>query len=150
MVKYLAVFTKQSDGTYAVDFPECEGLFTQADTLEEAPTMARDALLGWLEADLAQGHTPPQPKRGTALRSGGRSAWVAVPPKLAITLSFRWAREAAGLTQAQLAKRVGVSQQQIAKLEHPDANPSIDTLIKVAAALGRSLDVKLPPANERA
>lgn len=49
-------------------------------------------------------------------------------------MQLRWLREEEGLSQAALAKRVGVSQQQVAKLEGPAANPSVATLAK---ALGR-------------
>ena len=38
--------------------------------------------------------------------------------------------------QAGLTARIGVSQQQVAKLERPGANPSIATLKKIAVALG--------------
>jgi len=43
-------------------------------------------------------------------------------------------RSERGWSQAEIAKRVGVSQQQIAKLEDPDANPTIETIMKVARA----------------
>jgi transcriptional regulator with XRE-family HTH domain len=35
----------------------------------------------------------------------------------------------------------GVSQQQIAKLENPDENPSLETLAKVARALGLEVNI---------
>jgi len=38
------------------------------------------------------------------------------------------ARRQAGLTQAELARRLGVSQAAVAKLERPGANPAIATL----------------------
>jgi DNA-binding XRE family transcriptional regulator len=44
-----------------------------------------------------------------------------------------------GITQGELAARMGVSQAAIAKLEKPNAKPRRTTLGKVAAALGISL-----------
>jgi transcriptional regulator with XRE-family HTH domain len=41
------------------------------------------------------------------------------------------------------AKRAGVSQQQIAKLENPRSNPSVGTVAKVCRALGVPLDVTI-------
>jgi transcriptional regulator with XRE-family HTH domain len=64
---------------------------------------------------------------------------VPVSPRLGLTLAIRWARQDAGLSQAALARQLGVSQQAVAKVEHPDANPTLDTLLRVAAALGMSL-----------
>ena len=66
--------------------------------------------------------------------------WIEVPAGLAVKLLIRWARNEAGLTQAQLAKRAKVTQQMIAKLENPNYNP---TLEKVASALGARLEVNL-------
>jgi len=71
---------------------------------------------------------------------------VRVRPRLAAVLQIRWARADAGLSQAALAERAGVSQQQIAKIENPDGNPTVATLEKVAAALGLRLDLVLRAA----
>jgi len=47
-------------------------------------------------------------------------------------------REHIGITQGELAARMGVSQAAVAKLEKPDAKPRGATLKKVAEALGIS------------
>lgn len=50
-------------------------------------------------------------------------------------------RRDAGATQAELARRLGVSQAAVAKLERPGANPTVATLDNVMAALGRELEL---------
>ena len=45
------------------------------------------------------------------------------------------------MTQSALAKRMGVSQQQVAKLEDPDANPSLETLSRAFHALGAEVEL---------
>jgi transcriptional regulator with XRE-family HTH domain len=57
------------------------------------------------------------------------------------------ARRAAGLTQAQLARRVGTSQPEIARLESPRANPRIATLRRAIEATGHTLEATLRPAS---
>jgi DNA-binding XRE family transcriptional regulator len=52
---------------------------------------------------------------------------------------MRQAREDAGLTQRELAVRLGVTQQAVAQAERWDANPSVDLLRRWAAATGTSL-----------
>ena len=47
-------------------------------------------------------------------------------------------RDAAGLTQEQLAERAGISQQYISDLERGKCNPTIVTLYELATALGVS------------
>jgi len=63
--------------------------------------------------------------------------------RASVKLLIRWARNEAGLTQAQLAKRAKVTQQMIAKLENPNYNPTLEALEKVASALGARLEVNL-------
>lgn len=46
------------------------------------------------------------------------------------------AREALGITQEQLGRRVGMKQSQIARFEGGTTAPSIDTIMKIAFALG--------------
>lgn len=52
---------------------------------------------------------------------------------------LRQAREGAGLTQRELAARLGVTQQAIAQAERWDANPCLDLLRRWAAATGSVL-----------
>lgn len=55
---------------------------------------------------------------------------------------LRELRKAAGLTQAQLAERIGVSQRQVPKIEHGDLNNSrLGTLRSYIDALGGELEV---------
>lgn len=49
------------------------------------------------------------------------------------------ARLAAGLTQSQLAERIGVAAQHIGRWERGERNPKIDALIRIADALGCDL-----------
>ncbi len=140
-MRYAAIITKEGRRELA-EFTDCPGCQTFAEPDERILDNAREALEGWLESHLARGLVPPRPsKRAPKLR--GRVLWVAVPAKLGVKLVLRWARQEAGLTQAELAKRAGVSQPMIAKLEHPDHNPTLETLEKVAHALGSRLDVTM-------
>jgi transcriptional regulator with XRE-family HTH domain len=68
-------------------------------------------------------------------------AMIPVRLGLAVALMIRWARRDGGLSQKELGVRAGVSQQQIAKLENPDENPSVETLEKVARALGQEVNL---------
>jgi transcriptional regulator with XRE-family HTH domain len=50
-------------------------------------------------------------------------------------------RTDAGLTQAQLAKRMGTTQSAVARLEGGGTRPTLETLEKVASAVGAELVV---------
>jgi len=55
------------------------------------------------------------------------------------------ARRQAGITQAELARRLGISQAAVAKLERPGANPTVDTLDGALWATGHRLTLDAPP-----
>ncbi|MHB8671088.1 MAG: helix-turn-helix domain-containing protein [Acidimicrobiales bacterium] len=57
--------------------------------------------------------------------------------------AVRAGREAAGLTQRELASRVGTSQSAIARLEAGGIGATVTTLHRVAAALGLELSIQL-------
>jgi len=59
-------------------------------------------------------------------------------------LLIRDARRAAGLTQAQLAAHLGVSQSAIAKLEREGSNPTVETLDRVLRPTGHRLQLIAP------
>jgi transcriptional regulator with XRE-family HTH domain len=52
---------------------------------------------------------------------------------------LRDARKHAGVTQAELAERLGVAQPTVARLESRRANPTVATLQRMLAALGQEL-----------
>src|SRR5438067_11066368 len=57
-------------------------------------------------------------------------------------------RRELGYTQAKLAALSGINQADISKIEHADANPTLDTLAALATALG--LTLALEPVSEQA
>ena len=145
---YQARVTREGEHWLA-EFPDCPGCQTFADSEAALGAEAQEALEGWLEAELAAGRVPPapRPRRATA---GGALLEVFVAPALAARVQLRQAREAAGLSQGELAKRVGVTRQAISQLESPDANLRLSTLERVAGVLGFVIDLTLRPALTRA
>ena len=138
---YLATLRREGS-RILVSFPDCPGCQTFGRTREHALTNAREALEGWLETHLLAGDAPPQSRR-RATKGSARSAAVTISPILAVRLQLRWARQELRLTQAALAERVGVTRQQIALLEAPDANVTLRTLERVAKAMNLRLEVEL-------
>ena len=56
---------------------------------------------------------------------------------------LRRAREKAGLTQTELADRLGHTQQAVAQAERAESNPTVSFLRRWARACGRSLSIRL-------
>jgi transcriptional regulator with XRE-family HTH domain len=57
-------------------------------------------------------------------------------------------RDKAGLTQAELAKRIGTSQSTIARLESGENLPSVKTLTKIATALEMPITITIQPLTK--
>lgn len=53
--------------------------------------------------------------------------------------NIRACREHAGLTQEELANRIGCTQSYISQIEHVEARPTLGTLQKIAEAIGCSV-----------
>ena len=52
-------------------------------------------------------------------------------------------RKSQGITQEELAKRTGVSRPNISRFESGTYNPSLEMMVKIAAALGMKLQINL-------
>ena len=74
-----------------------------------------------------------------------RKADAALEDEFAIVATILRARAAAGLTQAELARRMDTTQGAIARLESGASLPSTRTLVKLAAATGHKLEISLKP-----
>ncbi len=79
-----------------------------------------------------------------------RLAWEEREMAREIAALLRAMRRHAGLTQVQLAEKVGVPQSVVARLESRSARrlPRLDTLARVAEALGRRLVLQFEPEDE--
>jgi predicted transcriptional regulator len=63
-----------------------------------------------------------------------------LPVRLAIMIAK--IRQRLGITQGELAKRMGTKQQVVSRLERgDDINPRLDTLEKAARAMGKHLEL---------
>lgn len=59
------------------------------------------------------------------------------------------ARLEQGISQAQLARMIGTQRSNVCRLESGAQNPTLDMLLKVAAALGKDICVSLEDKEER-
>lgn len=80
-----------------------------------------------------------------------RKAYDALEDEYELLRSMLKARQKAGLTQAEVAKRMGTKAPAIARLETCEAkhSPSLNTLRKYARAVNCKLEVRLKPYKKR-
>ena len=71
-----------------------------------------------------------------------KKEYDALEAEYAIIQSIIDARKIAGITQKELAERTGINQADISKLENGNGNPSLRTLQRLAAGLGKMLKIE--------
>ena len=68
-------------------------------------------------------------------------------PIFAIVGEMTDSRLAAGLTQADIAARMGTSESVVARLENARHRPTFDMVARYAAAIGRRIEIHLVPGD---
>ncbi len=71
-------------------------------------------------------------------------------PDIELALNVNRLRNARGMTQEELAAAAGMKQPRIAEIERGDANPRLETLTRLAVALGVQPWELIAPAPEAA
>ena len=71
-----------------------------------------------------------------------RKEYEEMQPEFDVIRAIVDARTSQNLTQKELSERTGINQADISKLENGNANPSIKTLQRLAAALGKTLKIE--------
>jgi HTH-type transcriptional regulator/antitoxin HipB len=82
-------------------------------------------------------------KQGRRVSVARRASYRQAGAAFEIAERIRHARERHGITQAELAARIGSSRPALARLEAGGMTPSFDTLRRIAEALGLELVVDL-------
>ena len=75
-----------------------------------------------------------------------RAAYGALGPEFELARALIEARSRAGLTQSELAERMGTTQSVVARLESGRVRPSTRTGEKIARATGTRLRIAFDPA----
>lgn len=128
-------YTNGQVGAFFADVPEA---ITVGASQVEALDRAQDALVVALSGYLDDGRAIPagsKPKRGQPA--------VALPPRVAIKLAIHEAMIDRGMTQAQLAERLGIDGRQVRRILDLDHESKLSALESALAALGLRADVSV-------
>lgn len=120
------------DGVWLAHFPDLDVTTdgeTREDALREAQGCLDAGLTGFLRLDRAI--PDPSPANGRPL--------VAPDPLIAAKVALRRAQRAAGVSNVELARRLGVTEGAVRALLDPARNASIDKLQSAMSALGQRL-----------
>lgn len=144
VIGYFAILHKdKKSGAIGVRFPDHPNIITYGRDREEAIEMAEEALNATLETEFDRHLSLPAPSKRPNVKKGEKAIFVPLTPEVRMAFLLRAWREEAGLTQGELAKRLGISVQAYQRMERPGrSNLTVDTLNRIAQALGRQLVVE--------
>lgn len=77
------------------------------------------------------------------------AAYEELAPRFAVVRQLIALREQRGWSQRELADRAGMKQPQLARLETGQVEPKLDTLQRLAKAMGCEVHVSFQPAERR-
>ena len=141
---YVYPYEAEKDGdTLVVSFPDIPGALTQVDPGEDFNAVVRDCLVAALGGYAELRQRPPRP---SAAR--GRST-VALDVLLSAKLALLTAMVEAGVTNVELARKLGVSEKVARRLRDLDHPSRIDRLEAALACLGQQLELSVRPISAR-
>jgi antitoxin HicB len=134
---YPARVTKEGK-EFLVTFPDVPEAITSGATQEEALEMAADALVTAMDfyfEDRRAVPMPSAPKRGQVP--------VELPASVAAKVLLLNELVASGVRNAELARRMGTSAQEVTRLTDLHHPTKIDTVARALNALGRTLELRV-------
>jgi antitoxin HicB len=137
-MQYPARFTSASEGGFVVSFRDIPEAITQGDTIDEAMAMAEDVLISAMDFYFEDRRPVPQPsapKRGERL--------IELPMSVSAKVILLNELIAAGVSNAELARRMGTRPQEVQRIVNLHHATKIDTIASALAAMGKRLDVRL-------
>ncbi len=138
---YPAVLDPEADGcAINVSFPDVPEALTWGDNEAEALVLAEDCLVTALNRYVRAGKSLPRP--GPAK---GRPM-IRVPPLVAAKLALYGAMREQGVSQAELARRLGVGEKVVAALLDLKRRTYLGQLERALAELGVQLEVTVRSA----
>ncbi|WP_455288582.1 type II toxin-antitoxin system HicB family antitoxin [Cupriavidus necator] len=137
MLRFPAEICPDGDG-FAVSFPDIPEALTGGDTLEAASEMAADALATAMAFYFEDRRPIPRPSSATP----GQHL-VDLPASVSIKVLLLNEMLAQGVTQAELARRLGMKQQEVRRVLNLRHATKIDTIEAAFHALGKRLEMTI-------
>lgn len=135
---YPARFEPADEGGFVVTFRDIPEAITQGDTKEEAAAMAKDVLVSAMDFYFEDRRSVPPPsaaKRGEEL--------IELPASIAAKVLLLNELIASGITNVELARRMGTRPQEVQRIVDLSHATKIDTVAAALAALGKRLDLRV-------
>ena len=139
MLDYRFKLEPDDNGTFLVSCPQLPMVATFGDTEIDARRHAIDAIETALASMIDDGEDIPFP-------DGSGKIAVHLPLLTNLKLNLYWALRAAGITRAELARRLDWNRESVDRLFRLDHGSRLEQIEAAFQALGRSIDVDIREA----
>jgi antitoxin HicB len=130
-VKYPVRLIPEPKEGFTAIFPDLEGCVTYGESLSKAIEMN-----GYLESLDSRSLTVPEP----SFSSSPDTYLIPVEMRIAFAIRLKQERKKRGISQQDLAKRMGMDWKQYQRIENPrKTNPTLATIDRIQQALGESV-----------
>lgn len=134
MLSYRIELTPDDNGTLLVTCPQLPIVATFGETEEDARHHAVDAIETALASMIDDGETIPAP-------DGEPGPAVRLPMMTTLKVNLYWALATAGITRAELARRLGWNRESVDRLFRLDHRSRLEQIEAAFQALGTEVDV---------
>lgn len=141
MIGYRVELTPDDNGTLLVTCPQIPIVATFGETQEAALSHAVDAIETALASMIDDGEEIPLPDDATST-----DPVVRLPLLTTLKLQLYWALRAAGITRAELQRRLGWHREQVDRLFRLDHASRLDQIEAAFHALGKEIEVDVREA----
>lgn len=134
---YACKIVKDKAMGFVASFPDLPNVNAFGSSIGEALAMAKEAMDGAFESDLDMGLNFIYPKTEPNEKKGLYA--VELSPRIEVAYKIFEARR--GQTKSHVAKKAGMTPQAYQRFETSKGSPTVETLYKIAAALGKKLEI---------
>jgi antitoxin HicB len=136
MLGYHIKTTPDDNGTLLITCPAFPEVTTFADASNEVIRHARAAIEEAIAARISDGDRLPRPDKQ-------RGLWVKLPLLTALKAELHTTLQKAGITRAELARRLGWHREQVDRLFRLDHASRLDQIEAAFRTLDRDIDVRV-------
>ena len=139
MLEYRIILEADDNGTVLVTCPQLPIVATFGTTEDDARRNAVDAIETALASMIDDGDEIPRPDAGEGIM-------VRLPLLMTFKVHLYWALRQAGITRAELARRLGWNRESVDRLFRLDHRSRLEQIEAAFEALGQEVDVEIRKA----
>lgn len=144
MVRYRIHLEPDDNDTLLVTCPDLPGVVTFGETRDAAIAQAGEAIETFIASLIADGLNIPRPKAMKRVKDN--EAVVTLPALTSLKIELYWAMRDAGITRAELMRRLDWNRESVDRLFRLDHASRLDQIEAAFRALGRTLTLSVEQA----